>query len=141
MYPTLEEGDRLILKKYETALKTQEYKRGDIVVFKSPLENDNRSFIKRVIGLPGDKISIFNGQLYINDRKIEESYIEKDSFTDSLTYGDGYTVLENELFVIGDNRLPGKSSDSRSFGGITLEAIEGKVVIRIFPISKFGTKL
>lgn len=141
MYPTLEEGDRLILKKYETVLETQEYKRGDIVVFKSPLENDNRSFIKRVIGLPGDKINILNGKVYINDKEIKESYTEKELFTEPLIYGNSYIVLENELFVIGDNRLPGKSNDSRGFGPIELEGIEGKVLLRIFPFNKLDTKL
>lgn len=116
MNPSLMESDKLILKKYETLLKIAEYKRGDIVVFESPLENDHRSFIKRVIGIPGDKINILNGELYLNDEYIEEPYIENNSYTESLFCGDSYIVLENELFVIGDNRLPGKSHDSRSFG-------------------------
>lgn len=138
MNPTLKESDRLILKKYGTVLKTEEYKRGDIVVFESPLENDNRSFIKRVIGVPGDKINISNGELYINDEYIKEPYIANNSFTESLSYGDRYIVLENELFVIGDNRFPGESNDSRSFGSVSLENIEGKVVLRIFPLNKIG---
>ena len=62
MAPTLEDGDRLLIRKYKVVLNTEEYNRGDIVVFRSPLEGDNRSFIKRVIGFPGDKINILDGK-------------------------------------------------------------------------------
>lgn len=141
MSPTLEERDRLILKKYETLLKIEDYQRGDIIIFKSPLENDDRSFIKRIIGLPGDQIIISNGDLYVNDQNIEEPYIAKDSFTEPLTYGDDYIVLENEIFVIGDNRLPGKSNDSRSFGSIPLNHVEGKIIFRIFPFNRIDGDL
>jgi len=141
MSPTLEEGDRLIIKKYEVLLNTEDYKRGDLIVFESPLENDDKYFIKRVIGLPGDKINITEGKLYINDLEIEEPYISKDTFTESLTFGDNYVVSENELFVLGDNRLPGKSNDSRSFGSVSLEKIEGKIVFRFLPIDKIDADL
>lgn len=141
MYPTLKEGDILILKKYETLLKTQKYKRGDIIVFKSPFETEDKFFIKRVVALPGDKINISNGYIYINDRKLEEYYIKEGLLTEELIYGNEYNVTEDEIFVIGDNRLPGKSSDSRSFGGVNLKTIEGKVIVRIFPLSKCTTNL
>lgn len=141
MLPTLAEGDRLILKKYEVLLKTEEYKRGDIIIFESPMENDDDFLVKRVIGLPGDRINILNGELYINDESIEEPYIEKDTFTESLLYGDNYTVSENQLFVMGDNRRPGKSNDSRSFGGISFEEVHGKIVLRLLPLNKLDTDL
>lgn len=141
MYPTLEENDRLIVKKYEAILDTEEYKRGDIIVFESPVENEDKFFIKRVIGLPGDKINISNGKLYINDEIFQEPYIEKNSFTEALIYGDNYIVSENELFVMGDNRLPGKSNDSRSFGSISLEKIEGKIVLRLLPLDQIDNDL
>lgn len=141
MNPSLEERDRLILKRYETVLKTEKYKRGDIIVFKSPIEGDDRSFIKRVIGIPGDKINISQGSLYINDEHIEESYIQEDAYTEALLYGEDYLVGEDELFVIGDNRYPGKSNDSRGFGAVDLREIQGKVVYRIFPINKVGKDL
>ena len=141
MSPTLEEGDRLIIKKYEVVLETEDYKRGDIIVFESPLENDDKYYIKRVIGLPGDKITISNGRLNINDIEIEEPYISKDAFTESLAFGDNYIVSENELFVMVDNRLPGKSNDSRSFGSVSLETIKGKIVFRFLPIDKIDSDL
>jgi len=141
MSPTLEEGDRLIIKKYEVVLNTEDYKRGDLIVFESPSENDDQYYIKRVIGLPGDKINILNGKLYINDLEIEEPYIGKDTSTESLAFGVNYVVSENELFVMGDNRLPGKSNDSRSFGSVSQEKIEGKIVFRFFPIDRIDLDL
>ena len=141
MYPTLEENDRLIVKKYEAVLETEEYKRGDVIVFESPLENEDKYFIKRVIGLPGDKINISDGKLYINEIMIEEPYIDENSFTEALIFGTNYVVAENELFVMGDNRLPGKSNDSRSFGGISVEKVEGKIVFRLLPLNKIESDL
>lgn len=141
MNPTLEEGDRIVLKKYEAILNTEEYNKEDIVVFKSPIEGDKRSFIKRIIGIPGDIINISDGRLYVNDEYVKEAYIEENSFTESLIYGENYKVLEDEVYVIGDNRFPGGSNDSRSFGTISLKEIKGKLVFRIFPFSKIGKKL
>ena len=138
MNPTLQNKDRILLKKYESTLGIDEYNYGDIVVFKSPLENDNRLFIKRVIGIPGDKIEIIEDKLYINNKYIEENYIDTESYTESLVYGESYLVPQNEIFVIGDNRFPGASNDSRSFGSITFNRIEGKAIFRIFPLNKIG---
>ena len=141
MYPTLKENDRLIVKKYETLLKTEEYRRGDIIVFKSPLEDEQKYFIKRVIGLPGDRITISGGKVKVNDEVIEESYINQDAFTEALIYGEDYIVSENEVFVMGDNRLPGKSNDSRSFGSISMDKIEGKIVLRVLPLDRIDSDL
>ncbi|MDR7857877.1 signal peptidase I [Tissierella sp.] len=138
MAPTLEDGDRLLLRKYKVVLNTEEYNRGDIVVFRSPLEDDSRAFVKRVIGVPGDKINILEGKLYINDEYIKETYVESKSFTESLLYGVNYIVPKDEVFVIGDNRLPRGSNDSRSFGSVSMEEIKGKVVFKIFPFNRMG---
>ena len=144
MSPTIEDGDSLLLKKYESVLNNEEYNRGDIVVFESPLDKEEKPFlkkmfVKRVIGLPGDKINISEGKVFVNNESIEEVYIKNNSFTDSLYYGDNYIVPEGEIFVIGDNRGPGGSNDSRSFGSISLESIKGKAVFRIFPFDKVGS--
>ncbi len=138
MNPTLEESDRLIVKKYETLFKTEEYRRGDLIIFESPMENDDRVFIKRVIGLPGETINITDGELYVNEMKIEEPYLAENIYTQPLLYGRDYLVSENELFVMGDNRYPDKSNDSRSFGSISFDHIEGKIVLRILPLDKAG---
>ncbi len=141
MNPTLENGDRLILKKYETLLKTEEYKRGDIVAFRSPIEKDDRFFVKRVVGISGDQISILEGDLYINGDYINEPYVQNESFTESLSYGEDFVVPADEIFVMGDNRFPGGSNDSRSFGSVPIELIKGKVVLRIFPFNKINKDL
>lgn len=138
MNPTLSNNDRLLLKKYGATLEIEKYHRDDMVVFKSPLEKDKRLFIKRIIGLPGDKINISNGDVFVNNKCIEETYIENNSYTEELFYGNNFIVPEGEVFVVGDNRSRGGSNDSRSFGSIHLENIKGKVMLRVFPFNKFG---
>lgn len=101
------------------------------------LEMGKMSYIKRVIGLPGDHIEIKDGKVYINGEKIEENYLQPGVITDN---GRGHcvelTVPENTVFVMGDNRS--QSTDSRAFGCIPLEKIESKVWIRIWPLNLFG---
>lgn len=101
------------------------------------LEMDKISYIKRVIGLPGDHILIENGRVYINGELYEEDYLQPGVVTDN---GKGYctdlTVPENTVFAMGDNRT--QSTDCRSFGCIPLEKIESKVWIRIWPLNLFG---
>ena len=133
MNPTLNDGDKLILAKNK--VQTTSYKRGDLVVFISP-EDKTKLLIKRIIGLPGDKINIEKGYVKVNDEYIDEPYIDKDIYTQSLKKGDDYIVPENRIFVIGDNRLPKRSNDSRFFGSISLESVKGKAVFRIYPFNK-----
>lgn len=101
------------------------------------LEMHKTSYIKRVIGLPGDHIVIEDGKVYINNTLLEESYLQPGVITDN---GKGYctdlVVPENSVFVMGDNRS--QSTDSRCFGCIPLERIESKVWIRIWPLNLFG---
>lgn len=102
------------------------------------LEWGKDSYIKRVIGLPGDHVKIENGKVYINEEEIDEPYLDDNVQTTSLegVFTD-IIVPENCVFAMGDNR--GKSRDCRSFGCIPLEKIEGKVMLRFFPFSRFGT--
>ena len=107
------------------------------------LEKSNKkSYIKRVIGLPGDYIEIKDGAVYIDGNKLEEDYLQQGVVTDMVQgdkNGDFYTdftVPENCVYALGDNR-PG-STDSRTFGCIPLEKIEGTVLFRFWPFSKFG---
>lgn len=135
MSPTLEENDFLIINRF--LYKRSAPKRGDIVVFESNLKTENgkdKLLIKRVIGLPGEKVVINEGQVYINDILLEESYIPN-------VYTEGeinLVVSENTAFVMGDNR--GNSLDSRDdiVGLIDFDLVMGKAFVRLFPFNKIG---
>ena len=101
------------------------------------LEIGKTSYIKRVIGLPGERVQIENGKVFINGEKLDESYLQEGVVTTSLegVFTD-ITVPKNCLFVMGDNRP--QSTDSRRFGCIPLEKIESKVWIRFWPFDLFG---
>ena len=138
MVPTLETGDRLILN------KLAEIDRFDIVVFPAP-DGTDEEYVKRIIGLPGDEITYFQDELYINGEKIEEHYLEalREASDQALT-GDftlfsltgEATVPEDMYFVLGDNRSVSK--DSRVFGFIPAAQIEGTADLRLWPLNKIG---
>lgn len=165
MYSTLEEGQRIILSRVNRISK-KEYSRGQIVTFEAPskntgeknlenpvavydyepqklieklkynvLELNKKSYIKRVIGIAGDKIQIKDGNIYINGAKLQESYLKEGTFTSAGYYND-MVVPEGYIYVMGDNRS--ESMDSRSFGCIPIEKIEGVVIFRYWPFSEFG---
>lgn len=102
------------------------------------LEIGKTSYIKRVIGLPGEQVKIENGYVYINGEKLEEDYLQEGVITDSVGGGVfiDLTVPEGYVYCLGDNRA--KSTDCRRFGCIPLEKIEGKVVLRFWPFNVFG---
>ena len=106
------------------------------------LESGKKSYIKRVIAVPGDYVEIKNGGVYIDGEKLQEDYLQPGVVTDMVqensdeSYFNNFTVPDNCVFAMGDNR-PG-STDCRSFGCIPLEKIEGKVLFRFWPFSKFG---
>lgn len=106
------------------------------------LESGKKSYIKRVIGLPGDYVEIKDGAVYINGEKLQEDYLQPGVVTDMIqgmydqSYFNNFTVPENCVFAMGDNRTG--STDCRSFGCIPLEKIEGKVLFRFWPFSEFG---
>ncbi len=103
------------------------------------LEIGKRSYIKRVIALPGEHVEIKDGAVYINDKKLDEPYLQSGVVTDLLGSGVGFSdfiVPENCVFAMGDNRS--HSTDCRAFGCIPLEKIESTVAIRIWPLDKWG---
>lgn len=101
------------------------------------LEINKTSYIKRVIGLPGDHLKIENGKVYINGNELQEPYLQEGVITDELNGAfTDIVVPENTVFVMGDNR--GQSTDSRRFGCIPLEKIESKVLFRFWPLDVFG---
>lgn len=99
------------------------------------LELTKRSYIKRVIGLPGDHVKIENGSVYINGELLEEEYLQPDVVTESEIFND-FIVPEGYVFAMGDNRT--KSTDCRSFGCIPADKIEGIVIFRFWPFNVFG---
>ena len=99
------------------------------------LELTKRSYIKRVIGLPGDHVKIENGSVYINGELLEEDYLQPDVVTESEIFND-FIVPEGYVFAMGDNRT--KSTDCRSFGCIPADKIEGIVIFRFWAFNVFG---
>ena len=137
MYPTLHNGDRMILS------KIGEINRFDVVVLKAP--DENVEYIKRVIGMPGDTLEMKQGVLYINGKKIEQPFINTEALQKQTVFIDDFTlqtltgetkIPEGKYFVMGDNR--GVSKDSRMIGLIDRKAIEGKAVFTIWPRNQFG---
>ena len=104
---------------------------------KNFLEIGKRSYIKRVIALPGEHIQIKEGKVYINDKELDEPYLQPGIVTDVVGPGfDDFVVPENCVFAMGDNR--NHSTDCRAFGCIPLEKIESTVALRIWPLDKWG---
>ncbi|HZJ76702.1 MAG TPA: signal peptidase I [Oscillospiraceae bacterium] len=135
MSPTLEENDFLIINRFLYKRGTPE--RGDIVVFRSNLKTETgkqKLLIKRVIALPGDKIVITDGKIYLNGSELEESYIKNE-----YTMGDTDLLIpENEIFVMGDNRSNSLDSRDGILGLVDLDTVMGKAFIRLFPFSRIG---
>jgi signal peptidase I len=131
MMPSLEDQERIFVNKFVYRLEPIE--RGDIVVFKYP-RDPSKSYIKRVIGMAGDRIRIDGGQVYVNDQALDEDYVPP-AYTDARSYPE-VTVPTNSFFVLGDHRS--MSSDSREFGPVDQSFIYGKAVFGYWPMGKLG---
>jgi signal peptidase I len=131
MLPMLEDQDRLFINKM--AYKIGEIHRGDVVVFLYPHDH-TKSYIKRVIALPGDDLRIDRGQVYVNGHAIKESYVPA-RFEDDRSQP-GLVVPDNEYFVMGDHRSI--SSDSRDFGPVQRDLIYGKAAFVYWPMDQAG---
>jgi len=138
MHPTYQNGEYLMANKL--LYRFQDPQRGDVIIFKY---SDTQDFIKRVIGLPGDKVMLKDGHIYINDQLLDESaYLSNSIYTNGgefLHEGESITVPDNEYFVCGDNRP--HSSDSRTFGPVSKDNIKGKAWLVYFPFSQFRIAL
>ncbi len=99
------------------------------------LEINKTSYIKRIIGVAGDRIKIEEGEVYLNGNKLDEPYLDEGVITEGGVYTD-IIVPDGYVFVMGDNRS--HSTDSRSFGCIPIEKLESRVAFRFWPLSKFG---
>lgn len=158
MYPTAKDGEKVLISR--RVLWNKEIKRGDIVTIEAPLGLGEeglaeyskhkglgwfsyhvmgigkKSYIKRVIALEGEHLVIAeDGKIYIDDEKLEEDYLTEEN---TPRLGDVYDIIvpEGYVFVMGDNREGSK--DSREFGAVPVDKIEGKVGIRIWPLNKIG---
>ncbi len=130
MNPTLKNNDRLFVNKIAYFFKEPCY--GDIIIFHPPIPGrKNELFIKRIIAQPGDRFRIEDGNVYINDEKIEENYIYPEEYQEKRYVITSGKVPPDMVFVMGDNR--NDSNDSRCFGFVPKESIKGKVDLRIWP--------
>jgi len=134
MENTLENHERVLVVKFIYMFKPIE--RGDVVVFRFPIE-PKRRFVKRVIGVPGDRVEIRDGIVYVNDQPIDEPYV-RISARNPRASENMYPVLvpEDSYYVLGDHR--NVSSDSRSWGSVKRSDIVGKAVFRFWPPSEIG---
>lgn len=133
MQPTLYEEDYVFVNK--AAVRLANLQHGEIVIIKE--EDESKYYVKRVIGLPGDVINITNGKVYVNDKKQEEPYTNKDLFNNTQVFYNFQKtkIPPNKLFVMGDNREV--SMDSRNgLGYIEEDNIIGKVEFVYYPFSK-----
>jgi signal peptidase I len=126
MEPTLHDGQHVMVNKL--IYDVTEPRRGDIVVLHSP-EGGPKPLIKRVIGLPGDEVRLVEGQVYVGDVRLDESYLP--AYHGSETWGP-YTLKADEYLVLGDNR--DNSNDSRRFGPVQRAAIIGKAWFSLWPL-------
>ncbi|MDO5037054.1 MAG: signal peptidase I [Tissierellia bacterium] len=134
MEPTLHERDRLICLIFPFYFSDPDY--GDIVIIDAP-NGSGEEYVKRVVGRPGDRIDIDQGRVYRNGVLLEEDYIHQ--FVETETYyGDQWELGEGEFFVMGDNRHPQKSIDSRAFGPVHKDHINSRAFLRYYPFSKIA---
>ncbi|MGA7686994.1 MAG: signal peptidase I [Terriglobales bacterium] len=131
MMPGLEDQERIFVNKF--VYRWEPIQRGDIVVFRYPRDT-TKSYIKRVIGVAGDRIRIENGQVFVNDEALDEDYVPNE-YADARSYPE-VTVPANSYFVLGDHRT--MSNDSRDFGPVNERFIYGKAVFGYWPMEKLG---
>ena len=131
MLPRLEDQDRLFINKF--VYKFTSIERGDVVVFRYPRDPE-KSYIKRVIALPGDRLRIDHGTVWLNDQPQRESYVPEE-FRDSRSMAE-MVVPEDAFFMMGDHRSI--SSDSREFGTVERSLIYGKAVFVYWPARDAG---
>jgi len=136
MENTLKQYDYLLVNKM--AYKSKLPERGDVIIFKSDLMQDNgrqKDLVKRVVAVEGDHVVVSEGKVYLNDEPLEEPYT-KDGYTD---YEIDTIVPEGHIFAMGDNRLDSTDSRDPSVGPVALDDIVGKVFVRLFPFNKITT--
>jgi signal peptidase I len=133
MMPALVDQERIFINKFVYKWGIGSVERGDMVVFWFP-GDPTKSYIKRVIGTPGDIVEVDNGTVVLNGRRLEETYVT-DEYRDRQSMAP-FKVQADEFFVLGDHRS--SSNDSRSWGTVPRKYIYGKAVFVYWPIDKMG---
>jgi len=131
MEPGLEDQERIFINKL--AYRLENIERGDVIVFRYPRDT-RKNFIKRVIGLPGDRVRVTDGHVYLNGRLVPEPYVPEE-YLDSRSYSE-VRVPADCYYVLGDHRS--MSDDSRDFGPVSRNLIYGKAVFGYWPMEKMG---
>ncbi len=136
MMPKLHDQDRIFVNKFIYPLREwigdkEPIKRGDIVVLLFP-DDPSKSYIKRVVGLPGEEINVENGKLYVNGTLINEPYLDMEYLSSDSMPGSVH-IKDHHYFVMGDNRR--NSSDSRYWGLVPEKYIYGKAIFRYYPFT------
>ena len=133
MMPLLQDGERIVVNKLVYHMGGQ-IQRGDVVVFWYP-HDPSVSYIKRVAALPGDVVEVRDGDLYVNEKKIDEPYVRQE-FRDRQSSLPPTTIKKGFYFVLGDHR--NMSLDSRAWGEVPQKYIYGKALFRFWPVSKMA---
>jgi signal peptidase I len=131
MEPNFHDGDYVIVNRL--AFQFGELQRGDVIVFPYPL-NQDEDYIKRIIALPGDRVAIRDGRVILNGAILDEDYLGDPPHGNDMAV---VIVQEGDVFVMGDNRYD--SSDSRSWGPLSIEDIIGKAIYRYWPLADIGS--
>lgn len=136
MVPTFQNANYLIVD--ELSYRFQDPKRGDVIIFHPPIELGT-FYIKRIIGLPGETVAIDAGRVTITNKEYPDGFVLNEPYIVYDSPNDNYkvTIPENMYFVMGDNRR--ESFDSRRWGLLPKKNISGRALLRLFPVSGFGT--
>lgn len=135
MKPAISNGDAVLVNRL--VYNAVNPKRGDLIVFKPKGNENSHSYIKRVIGLPGETVEIKDGEVYINGKALEEDY-KKTEISDPGLAKEAVQLKENEYFVLGDNRNGSEDSRMPEVGNVKKKEIEGKAWFIITPGKHFG---
>lgn len=142
MMSTLKDGELILTNKL--VYRTRQPERGDVITFKAPID-PKKDYIKRIIGLPGEKVEINNNSVKIYNRKhpdgfiLNEDYLDSNQITEAgmaFREGESHIIPDNEYMVMGDNRL--NSYDSRAWGPLKKSAIIGKAWFVYWPFDRVG---
>ncbi|PWU02909.1 MAG: signal peptidase I [Terriglobia bacterium] len=133
MMPTLTDQERIFINKFTYHYGLGNIEHSDMVVFWYPLDT-SKSYIKRVIGVPGDTVSIVSGDVYVNGNRLNEDYVPEE-YRDRISWGPE-RVPSEKYFVLGDHRS--SSNDSRAWGFVDRKYIYGKAVFVYWPLDKMG---